>query len=126
MAVLIDTDVLVDVERGGSALDELVPDEERAIGVITVSELLRGAHRGGGREATRRLAFAEHVLGSLAVVPVSTPVARLHARIHADLAAAGDVIGAHDLWIAATAISYGIGVATGTSATSRGSKASAS
>jgi tRNA(fMet)-specific endonuclease VapC len=39
-------------------------------------------------------------------------VARVHAEIWARLARRGRTIGAHDLWIAATALSNGFGLAT--------------
>jgi tRNA(fMet)-specific endonuclease VapC len=45
-------------------------------------------------------------------VPITEPVARIHAEVWAALAARGDVIGSHDLWIAATALTHGFGVAT--------------
>jgi tRNA(fMet)-specific endonuclease VapC len=80
--------------------------------VITVSELLHGAHRARGALRSRRIAFAEHLLASLAVVPISTPVARLHAEVHADLAADGQTVGAHDLWIGATALAHDFGIVT--------------
>jgi len=46
-------------------------------------------------------------------VPITEPVARVHAEVWAALAARGNVIGSHDLWIAATALAHGFGVATG-------------
>ena len=50
MALLIDTDLLVDLERGDTASQsqQLLGDEDRAISVITVSELLHGVHRAQG------------------------------------------------------------------------------
>jgi predicted nucleic acid-binding protein len=50
VAVLIDTDLLVDVERGvrSPAFEEILGEQERAISVITVSELLHGVHRATG------------------------------------------------------------------------------
>ena len=39
-------------------------------------------------------------------------MARIHAEIWTDLAEQGHVVAAHDLWIAATAIAHGMGVAT--------------
>jgi predicted nucleic acid-binding protein len=39
-------------------------------------------------------------------------IARVHARLSADLAARGSPVGAHDLMIAATAIAVGYDVAT--------------
>jgi tRNA(fMet)-specific endonuclease VapC len=38
--------------------------------------------------------------------------ARVHADVWATLERTGDVPGAHDLWIAATALAHGLGVAT--------------
>jgi tRNA(fMet)-specific endonuclease VapC len=114
VALLIDTDLLIDLERGvgAPAVEQLLGDEERAISVITVSELLHGVHRAQGARRARRHAFVEHLLGELNAIPITQPVARVHADIWAALAGRGSVIGAHDLWIAATALAYGLGVAT--------------
>lgn len=114
MAVLIDTDLLVDLERGvGSAdVDQVIGEQERAISVITVSELLHGVHRATGARRARRSAFVEHLLAGLRAIPITDAVARVHADIWAQLAEAGNVIGAHDLWIAATAVANGLSVAT--------------
>lgn len=114
MAVLIDTDLLIDAERGGDApgVEETLGEEERAISVITASELLHGVLRASGSQRARRRAFVEHILGTLEPIPITTAVARVHAEIWAELAARGSVIGAHDLWIAATAVAHGIGLAT--------------
>lgn len=114
MAVLIDTSPLVSLERDGAleALDAVAPDEDRAISVITASELLHGVHRATGERATRRRAFVEHILASIDPIPVTAAVARVHAEVWAAVEAAGTPVGAHDLWIAATAIRHGYGVVT--------------
>ncbi len=114
MAVLIDTDLLVDLEHGvGSAhVDQMLGEQERAISVITVSELLHGVHRATGACRARRSAFVEHLLAGLQAIPITDPIARVHAGIWAQLAEDANVIGAHDLWIAATAIAHGLAVAT--------------
>jgi predicted nucleic acid-binding protein len=93
-------------------IDAIAADEERAISVITVSELIHGVFREQGARRARRLAFAEHVLAAFEQVPITERVARVHAEIWAGLARRGAVIGAHDLWIAATALAHGLGVAT--------------
>jgi tRNA(fMet)-specific endonuclease VapC len=115
VAVLIDTDMLVDLERGvaNPAVEEAIGDQDRAISVITVSELLHGVHRAPGAIRTRRAAFVEHLLAELHAIPVNERVARVHAEIWAELARRGEMIGAHDLWIAATAVAHGFSVATG-------------
>ena len=114
MALLIDTDLLIDLERGigAPAVEQVLGDEERAISVITVSELLHGVARATGARRARRRAFVEHLLAELQAIPITEPVARVHADAWAALAQRGAVIGAHDLWIAATALAYGLGVAT--------------
>jgi tRNA(fMet)-specific endonuclease VapC len=105
--------VLVAHERGAAAIDAVAPDEERAISVITVSELLHGVHRARGARRTRRRAFVEQLLARLEPVAITEPVARVHAEVWAALATRGEVIGSHDLWIAATALAHGFGVVTG-------------
>lgn len=113
MAVLIDTSVLVNAERRGQSLEETVGGDERTISVITASELLHGVHRAvdSGIRA-RRKAFVEHLLGTLSPLPITTAIARMHAEIWAQLEQAGGSVGAHDLWIAATALAHGFPVVT--------------
>ena len=87
-------------------------DEEGAISVITVSELLHGVHRARDAIRARRHAAVEHLLATFEPIPITEPVARVHSEIWAALAARGVTVGAHDLWIAATAVAHGFGVAT--------------
>lgn len=110
--VLIDTTLLIDRERGGERLEQLVGDREVAISVISVSELLHGVHRARGATRVKRQTFVEGLLAVFDPIPITEPVARVHAAVWAALAAKGDVIGAHDLWIAATALTHGLDVAT--------------
>ena len=81
----------------------MVGEEARAISVITVSELLHGVHRAEGAQRSRRSAFVEHVLAGIEAFPITEAIARVHADVWATLSARGEMIGAHDLWIAATA-----------------------
>jgi tRNA(fMet)-specific endonuclease VapC len=110
LAVLIDTGVLVERERGES--ETIVVEEGAAISVITVSELLHGVHRARGATRSKRRAFVEHLLATFEPVPITEPVARVHAEVWSELAGRGDVLGAHDLWIAATALTHGFGIVT--------------
>jgi tRNA(fMet)-specific endonuclease VapC len=115
VAVLIDTGLLVDLERGvaNPEVDGAIGEEDRAISVITVSELLHGVHRADGAQRARRSAFVEHLLAGMRALEINEQIARVHADIWAQLATRGEVIGAHDLWIAATALAHGMGLATG-------------
>jgi len=114
LAVLIDTDLLIDWERAESAasFEALVASEDRAISVITVSELLHGVHRASGALRNQRRAFVEHLLAGFEALPITEAIARVHADVWSSLKREGNVPGAHDLWIAATALAHGFGVAT--------------
>ncbi|HEU0318130.1 MAG TPA: PIN domain-containing protein, partial [Solirubrobacteraceae bacterium] len=93
MALLIDTGLLIDLDQGRAATDDVLGDEDSAISVITVSELLHGVLRAGGGVRARRQAFVEHLLAGLRAIPISEPVARIHADIWSELAARGESIG---------------------------------
>jgi len=116
VGVLIDTTVLVALERSGGdlgALREELRDEEVAISALTASELLHGVHRADGAvRRGRRERFVEGLLEALPVVPFDLETARVHARLGADLHARGEPIGAHDLIVAATAITLGFRLAS--------------
>jgi predicted nucleic acid-binding protein len=117
MALLIDTSVLVSAERGEEGYEQALPEDERdqehSISVITVSELLHGVHGATGEvRRARRRAFVEGMLARFEPIPIVFEVARIHAEIWAELEAAGEIIGVHDLWIAATALTHGLQVAT--------------
>lgn len=60
-----------------------------------------------------RQAFVEGVLATHEAVPITTDVARVHADLGAHLRKSGTTIGGQDLWLAATAITHSLGVATG-------------
>ena len=126
MGTLLDTTVFIDLERAvrrlpaatamaeaGARLEEqLGPDEDVGIAAITASELLHGVHRAAPQYRARREAFVEAVLAAFPPLPFGLLTARTHARVWADLAAAGLDVGAHDRLVAATAITAGWRVGT--------------
>jgi tRNA(fMet)-specific endonuclease VapC len=120
VGVLIDASVLIAHERGRLDPDRLAErglagreEESFYLSVITVSELLHGVHRADSpARRARRAAFVEAVLDQFPVLPIDRPTARVHAELWAGLAAAGTLIGAHDLWIAATAVARDLSLAT--------------
>lgn len=117
MGVLIDSSVLIGVERGRIHPARWTiprPDVEFFLSVVTVSELIFGVHRARTAAVeTRRAAFVEGVIERLPVLPIDLVIARTHARIHADLTARGALIGPHDLWLAATCLAHDLAIATG-------------
>jgi predicted nucleic acid-binding protein len=117
MGTLIDSSVLVAVERRSLDLEAAIPpeagDEPVGIAAVTASELLHGVHRAatpGQRQ--RREAFVERLLEMLPVLPFDLVTARLHASLWGSLAARGMAVAPHDLIIAATAMAAGYRVAT--------------
>jgi predicted nucleic acid-binding protein len=116
VGALIDSSVVIAAERGALDLDSVLrehSDTDFALSAITASELLHGVHRADSRERrSRREAFVETLLSRLPVIAFDLIAARAHAGLWAELAARGAVIGAHDLLIAATAISRGLDVVT--------------
>lgn len=126
MGTLLDTSVFIGVERashrgGGRASvadtlrANLNEDEEVGIAAITASELLHGVHRASAEHRAKREAFVEGVLAAFPALPFDLLVARVHARIWAQLASAGRQVGAHEQIIAATALAAGWRVATANS-----------
>ena len=116
MGLLIDASILIDAERGRLDVAAWVhshPDEEFFLSVITASELLHGVHRATRAEVkSRRAAFVEGILQRFPLLPVDLPTARAHALLWANLAAAGTIIGPHDLWLAATCLGHGLTMVT--------------
>ena len=83
------------------------------LSVITASELLHGVHRAiQPAVRTKRAAFVEAILERFPLLPVDLVTARTHAQVWAELAAAGQMIGPHDLWLAATCIAHGLTMVT--------------
>jgi tRNA(fMet)-specific endonuclease VapC len=126
VGTLLDTTVFIDLERAvrrlpsASAMagvseqlaEQLGPDEEVGIAAITASELLHSVHRATPHHRARREAFVEAVIAAFPPLPFELLTARAHARIWAELAAAGQDTGAHDRIVAATAIAAGWRIGT--------------
>jgi tRNA(fMet)-specific endonuclease VapC len=117
--LLLDTNILILLARGGTAAQRL----EAAYGlrsrrltpfisVVTVGELLSFASRSGWGGA--KVAALEQLVAHLVVVDISRdPVLRAYAEFDATLTRAGTRMGQqNDLWIAATASATGAVILT--------------
>ena len=116
MGALIDSSVLIAAERGDLDLELQLrnyEDEDLAISAVTASELLHGVHRARRtKRRAQREAYVEALISAFPVLPFDLLAARLHARLAAASAGRGETIGAHDLVIAATALSRGLDIVT--------------
>jgi predicted nucleic acid-binding protein len=110
MGVVIDTGVFIRWERDGGAVDlsRWTSFGEPCISVITESELKVGIHRANTEERReKRLLFVTAVLSNVAILPVDSRIADVHASLVATLSKLGTTIGPHDTWIAATPLRFG-------------------
>ncbi len=117
MGLLIDTSVFIQIERSGEGLETLlesVGNESVFLAAISASELLHGVHRANAAvRRDRRERFVESIFALAPILPFDMEVARVHSRLWADLSARGQMIGAHDLLIAATGVTHEHTVMTG-------------
>ena len=90
MGVIFDSSVLVTLERNLHQIEKIIAgreDEPFGISVITVSELLHGVHRAESeKRRLKREAFVEKVIELFPIYPFDLTVARIYARIWANLA----------------------------------------
>jgi tRNA(fMet)-specific endonuclease VapC len=116
MGLILDSNVLIQAERNSriNQFAQFADYGNACISAITVSELLVGVHLTNSEaRQNQRKAFVEGVLTLFPVLEFSAASARIHAELHASLRKKGEIIGAHDLIIAATALQHGFAVLTG-------------
>ncbi len=115
MGLIIDTGVLIRIEREPAAVDlsRYKPAYgEGFISAATCSELLVGVHLANTEpRRARRSAFVEAVFRLFRPLPFDLEVARVHAHLVGSLGK-GITLGALDLIIGATAIRHGFPVLT--------------
>jgi|HubBroStandDraft_6_1064221.scaffolds.fasta_scaffold151255_2 tRNA(fMet)-specific endonuclease VapC len=115
MAIILDADVIIGGEKGLFDLPAWAasrPKDQFEIAAITVAELWHGVERAAEPHKRRRRKYLEAIVSALPIVPYTEQTAYQHARLWADLQAAGKMIGAYALMVAATALERGSQVAT--------------
>lgn len=106
--LLFDTTFLIDADRTGDALDEVIDDDDDvAVAAITVAELRVGVLLSKGRRRAARQRFVDDVLAAIPVLNYDVDVAVAHADLLAHVRTRGEPRGAHDLLIAATSRASG-------------------
>lgn len=105
--LLFDTTFLIDAERSGDELDDLIEDgDDVAVAAVTIAELRVGALLAKGRRRTTRAAYVDDVIATIPALPYDLEVAEAHAGLLVGVRTQGKPRGAHDLIIAATAKAF--------------------
>lgn len=113
--MILDADVIIRGEKGAFDFQSWaasLPEEQFEIAAITVAELWHGVERAAGSHRLKRQRYLQAILDTVPIVPYTEETAYEHARIWADLEAAGKRIGYYDLIVAATALQQGSAVVT--------------
>lgn len=110
-SVLLDTSVIVRHLRDSTAIhDKLANYDEIYVPHVALGELYYGALRSIRPEAS--IAQIEQFLAAVNVLDSNGHTAREYGNIAAQLARQGTPIPQNDIWIAASAIQYGMPLAT--------------
>ena len=116
MGLVLDTSILIAAERGQFDFERFLlaesPNRPVYLAAITASELLHGVHRATGVRRKKREAFVEELLAEIEILPFDLAAARQHAELWAKLQIRGEVIGPHDMLIAASCLALKHEVAT--------------
>lgn len=108
---LLDTSVLIAIERGRPLRTEAMP-ETTAISVVTKAELRVGIFAAEDLETRDRRLMTFELANRIVSLPVDEAVSRAWAQMRAYVQASGRKVEVNDMWIAATAAANGIPVLT--------------
>ena len=120
MGLILDTGILIESERRGEAIEDILQrtraahgEIDVALSTVSVVELTHGIYRARTEaDRVRRPVFADGVFHGLIVHPLSLEIAQLAGRIEGEQAAKGITIDFEDLVIGSTALHLGFDVAT--------------
>jgi tRNA(fMet)-specific endonuclease VapC len=101
--IILDTGVLIAIERGTLDVDTVLGTDDAAIAAITAMELLVGVERADDAHRQARAVHVEALLSSLPIESYSLGVARVHARLTVEAISKGRPRSAYDMMIASTA-----------------------
>lgn len=116
MGILIDSSVLINIERKRASLSSSIKGreaEQMFISVISASELLHGIyHAKDPAVRARRQIFVEAILNVFPALEVDLATARAHALLWNKMETSGIMIGLHDSWLAATCLAHNLAIVT--------------
>jgi len=97
--IIVDTDVIIDffsgISPGAEIVLKLISQEEAALTSVSVFELYAGI------EGKRRLSQIEILIRDLTIFPLDVIEAAIAGKIYTQLKSKGQLIGTHDILIAA-------------------------
>jgi predicted nucleic acid-binding protein len=104
--IILDTDVVIDfftgISPGAEGVLKLISQEEAALTAISVFELYAGI------EGKKRLGQIETFIRDLTILPLDIIEAALAGKIYTQLKSKGQLIGTHDILIAAVCLANGL------------------
>jgi predicted nucleic acid-binding protein len=120
VGLILDTSILIESERRGEGVEDILRriraahgEIDVALSTVSVVELTHGIYRAKtDADRTRRRVFAEGVFHDLIVHPMTLEIAQLAGRVEGEQAAQGITIDFEDLVIGVTALHLGFDVAT--------------
>jgi predicted nucleic acid-binding protein len=108
---LLDTSVLIAIERGRPLRTEAIP-ETTAISVVTKAELRVGIFAAEDIETRDQRLMTWDLANRIVSLPIDEAVSQAWAQMRAYLRASERSVKINDIWIAATAAAYEIPVLT--------------
>lgn len=120
MGVILDSSIVIDTERRGDTVGQLlrevafvIGDQKAALSSIGLTELVHGVYRSKTPSMRiRHEMFLQDLLADLEVVPYTKNTAMLAGRLDGEQRSKGIVIPTTDLLIGATALEIGYAVVT--------------
>ena len=108
--VLPDTNILIAALRGDQAVRQELAKVTVVLSAIVLGELYDGAY--ASRQAARELTALVALMAGSTVLPCTEGTAAVYGQIRLTLRRAGTLIPDNDIWIAASALQYGVPVIT--------------
>ena len=115
MAIVLDADVIIKGEKGNFDLIawlDAQTGQDLEIAAITVAELWHGIERATIPHRAKRERYLRTIVERLEPIPYTEITALIHAQLWAELESSGNLIGAHDMILASSALERDSAVAT--------------
>ena len=120
MGLILDTSILIESERRGEGVEDILRrvrkahgETDVALSAVSAVELTHGIYRARtDADRDRRRVFVEGVFHDLIVHPLTLGIAQLAGRIEGEQAAQGVSIAMEDLIIGATTLHLGFDMVT--------------